>query len=66
MYQVAVVGGDDKVDVRTVQVGERTGAMWIIEQGVKPGERVVVEGVQKVREGIPVRVTSTAAATEFQ
>jgi RND family efflux transporter MFP subunit len=62
MYQVAVVGSDNKVSVRTVSVGERTGSLWIIEEGVKPGERVVVEGVQKVREGMPVRVTAAAPA----
>src|SRR6201981_2872500 len=61
-YQVAVVGSDDKVSVRTVRVGERSGAMWIIEQGLKPGERVVVEGVQKVRDGMPVKVTSATAS----
>jgi len=62
MYQVAVVGSDDKVSVRTVKVGERTGSMWIIEEGVKPSERVVVEGVQKVRDGMPVKVTAAAPA----
>jgi RND family efflux transporter MFP subunit len=62
MYQVAVVGGDNKVSVRTVQVGEQSGPMWIIEKGVKPGERVVVEGVQKVRDGMPVKVATTAAS----
>jgi membrane fusion protein (multidrug efflux system) len=62
MYQVAVVGSDDKVSIRTVQVGERTGAMWIIEQGVKPGERVVVEGVQKVRDGMPVKIATGTAS----
>ena len=62
MYQVAVVGSDDKVSVRTVRVGERSGSMWIIEEGVKAGERVVVEGVQKVRDGMPVKVTTTAAS----
>jgi RND family efflux transporter MFP subunit len=62
MYQVAVVGSDDKVSIRTVQVGERSGPMWIIEQGVKPGERVVVEGVQKVRDGTPVKVVTVSAS----
>src|SRR5947207_12727978 len=62
MYQVAVVGNDDKVSVRTVKVGERSGPMWIIDQGLKPGERVVVEGVQKVRDGMPVKITSAAAS----
>lgn len=60
MYQVAVVGGDSKVRVRTVKVGERTGPMWIIDEGLKPGEQVVVEGVQKVRDGMPVKVMAAA------
>jgi len=62
MYQVAVVSNDDKVSVRTVKVGEQTGPMWIIDQGLKPGERVVVEGVQKVRDGMPVKITSATAS----
>jgi RND family efflux transporter MFP subunit len=62
MYQLAVVGSDDKVSIRTVQVGERSGPMWIIEQGVKPGERVVVEGVQKVRDGMPVKIATATAS----
>jgi RND family efflux transporter MFP subunit len=62
MYQLAVVGSDDKVSIRTVQVGERSGPMWIIEQGVKPGERVVVEGTQKVRDGMPVKIVTASAS----
>jgi len=50
-YQVAVVGTDNKVSIRTVRVGDVTESMWIIEEGLKPGERVVVEGVQKVHAG---------------
>jgi RND family efflux transporter MFP subunit len=53
-YQVAVVGSDNKVSIRPVTVGERVGNLWIITKGVKPGERVVVEGMQKVKEGAPV------------
>jgi RND family efflux transporter MFP subunit len=56
-YQVAAVGNDNKVSLRTVKVGERIGAMWIIDEGLKPGERVVVEGVQKVRENMQVKPT---------
>ena len=48
-YQVAVVGSDDKVSVRTVTVGDRVGNEWVIAEGLKPGERVVAEGIQKVR-----------------
>jgi membrane fusion protein (multidrug efflux system) len=63
-YQVAVVGNDNKVSLRTVSVGERTGAMWIIDEGLKPGERVVVEGVQKVRDSMTVKPTLVAAPAE--
>jgi len=60
-YLVAVVGNDNKVTVRTVKVGEQTGAMWIVEEGLKPGERVVVEGVQKARDGMVVNPTPVTA-----
>jgi RND family efflux transporter MFP subunit len=50
-YQVAVVDGDNKVSIRTVKVGEHVGNQWIIADGLKPGESVVAEGVQKVRPG---------------
>ena len=53
-YRVAVVGGDDKVSIRAVKVGDRVGSMWIIEEGLNPGERVVVEGTQKVRPDVVV------------
>lgn len=53
-YQVAVVDNQDKVSVRTVKVGERVDNLWVIEGGLKPGERVVAEGVQKVMPGMQV------------
>ena len=53
-YQIAVVDGENRVDIRAVKVGERAGAMWIIDEGLKPGERVVAEGVQKVGPGMTV------------
>ena len=53
-YLVAVVGSDNKVSLRPVKVGSRSGTMWVIEEGLKPGERVVAEGMQKVREGVQV------------
>ena len=55
-YQVAVVGDDNKVSIRPVQMGERIGAMWEVTQGLKPGDKVVVQGLQKVREGSTVTV----------
>jgi RND family efflux transporter MFP subunit len=48
-HRIAVVGSDNKVSIRPIKVGERIGTMWIIEDGLKPGERVVAEGIQKVR-----------------
>jgi len=63
-YLVAVVGNDNKVTVRTVKVGERTGALWIVDEGLKPGERVVFEGVQKARDGMVVNPTLVAAPAE--
>lgn len=53
-YMVAVVSGDNKVDIRMVQVGPRIDSDWIIEKGLKPGEQIVVEGIQKVRAGMTV------------
>jgi membrane fusion protein (multidrug efflux system) len=64
-YQVAVVGPDDKVALRTVKAGEQVDGLWVITEGLKPGERVVTEGLQKVKDGIVVRPapdTSAAAA----
>jgi RND family efflux transporter MFP subunit len=63
-YQVAVVGADNKVSIRTVQVGDRVGSDWIISEGLKPGERVVAEGVQKVRPGAQVKPTPFVAETK--
>lgn len=61
-YLLAVVGADNKVDIRPVQVGERVGSEWIIESGIRPGEQVVVEGTQKVRPGMTVTVKPFAQA----
>jgi membrane fusion protein (multidrug efflux system) len=53
-YLVAVVGSDNKVSIKPVKTGARIGSMWIIDEGLKAGDRIVAEGVQKVREGIQV------------
>jgi len=50
-YQVAIVGSDHKVSMRTVKPGETVGTMWVIDEGLKPGEQVAAEGPQKLREG---------------
>lgn len=54
-YQVAVVGDDNKINIRPITVGERVGKLWIVNDGVKAGERVVVEGLMKVRDGATVK-----------
>jgi membrane fusion protein (multidrug efflux system) len=61
--QVAVVGPDNKVDIRTVKPGERVGSLWVIDEGLKPGDRVIVEGLQKVKEGISVKPKPFAIAS---
>src|SRR3989449_1737907 len=63
-YQVAVVGNDNKVSIRPVKVGERVGAMWVLESGVKADEVVIVEGLQKVRDGATVKVKLASAPTK--
>jgi membrane fusion protein, multidrug efflux system len=54
MYQVAVVDPGNKASFRTVQVGSRVGPDWIITEGLKPGDQVIVQGFMKVRDGTPV------------
>lgn len=53
-HQLAVVGPENKVEIRPVKTGRRINQQWIIEEGLKPGERIVVEGVQKARAGVTV------------
>lgn len=57
-YQVAVLGSDSKIHIQPVRVGERSGNLWIIEDGLHFGQSVVVEGIQKVHEGITVVTTN--------
>ena len=54
IHQVAIVDPGNKVRIQPVKLGETVGNQWIVREGVKPGERVIVEGVQKVRPGIQV------------
>jgi RND family efflux transporter MFP subunit len=53
-YRLAVVTADNKVAMRTVKMGARVGSLWVVDEGLNPDERVIVEGLQKVRDGIPV------------
>jgi len=63
-YQVAVVGADDTVAVKVVKVGPRVGSGWLIEDGLAAGDRVVVEGLQRVRNGMKVVAKPAPAAAE--
>lgn len=54
-YSVVVVNSDNKASIRPVKTGERVGQMWMITDGIRAGEQVIVEGVQKAKEGMPVR-----------
>src|SRR5438876_4777907 len=58
--QVVVVKADDTVDVRTVKCDVRVGPLWVIADGLKPGERVVVEGGDRVRQGQKIRLAASA------
>jgi membrane fusion protein (multidrug efflux system) len=62
LYNVAVVGSDNKVSFRNVKVGPRVDSLWVIEEGLKPGEKVVVEGLQRIRDGATVSPKAAAPA----
>lgn len=53
-YQLGIIGAGNKAEIRPVKVGDRTGSDWVISSGLKPGEKVVVEGLQKIRSGVEV------------
>lgn len=61
-YSVAVVSADGKVSMRTVKVGDRIGSLWVIESGLVAGETIVVEGLQKLRDGVTVKPTLVTIA----
>ena len=57
MQSVFTVGPDNKAQMRNIVTADRIGEGWIVTQGLKPGDKVIVEGVQKVRPGAPVQPT---------
>jgi membrane fusion protein, multidrug efflux system len=63
-YMVAVVGPDNKADIRQVKVGERVNSQWVINEGLKPGDRVVAEGIQKVKKDMPVTPKPVSTGSE--
>ncbi|MFA6378357.1 MAG: efflux RND transporter periplasmic adaptor subunit [Candidatus Omnitrophota bacterium] len=71
VFQVAIVGKDNKIEIRTIKPGERVDSLWIIDDGLNPGDVIVIEGTQKVRPGMTVKtkpfettVTPMKASTE--
>ena len=62
-YQVFTVDSQNKAHIQTVKVGEQTSSQWVIESGLKPGDRVVVEGLQKAKEGASVNPRPFAGQT---
>jgi membrane fusion protein (multidrug efflux system) len=60
-FQVGVVGPDNTVEIRSVKVGPRVGTLWVITEGLTPGERVIVAGLQNVRAGAMVKAVPVAA-----
>ncbi len=58
LYNVFVVDTSGKIETREIRVGSRVGSLWLITEGLKPGEKVVFEGLQKVRDGVTVKSSS--------
>jgi len=65
-YQVAVVGPGNKVEIRPIQTADRIGSSWVVTKGLSPGERIVVEGTQKVRPGAVVDPRPAASSQAAQ
>ncbi|WP_179581540.1 efflux RND transporter periplasmic adaptor subunit [Tunturiibacter gelidoferens] len=66
MYQVVVVSPENKAMFRPVKVGERVGPNWIVTEGLKPGEKIIVQGFMKVRQGTPVTPKPYVVASEAE
>ncbi len=60
-FQVAVVGPDNKIEIKAVETGPRVGSLWVIEKGIAASDRIVVEGTQKVRPGLEVNPKTVSA-----
>jgi membrane fusion protein (multidrug efflux system) len=62
-YELGVVDGANRVQIRQVKVGEKVGSLWIIEDGLKAGDQVVVEGLQRIRDGQTVKPVAWSTPT---
>jgi membrane fusion protein (multidrug efflux system) len=63
VQQVAIVGADDVIEIRNVTTGPTHGTRWVIDKGLKPGVRIVVEGLQNVRQGMKVKAKPAPTPT---
>jgi RND family efflux transporter MFP subunit len=63
-YQIALLGAGNKAIIRPVKAGEKVGTMWVIDDGLKAGDQVIVEGVEKVKDGTSVVPRSTQIQAE--
>jgi len=62
-FNVAVVGPDNTISIRSVKVGPRVGDLWVIEEGVESGDKVVVEGLQRLRDGMTVNAVPVSMSS---
>lgn len=65
-YQLGIITADNKAEIRPVKVGARVGTDWVITSGLKTGEKVVVEGLQKIKAGTPVVAKPWTAPPEAE
>ena len=64
-YSVFVVNNENKIETRQIVSGGKVGDMWLIKEGLKPGEEVLIEGLQKVRNGMPVMAETVEFESQF-
>jgi membrane fusion protein (multidrug efflux system) len=64
LHQVYVAGADSKAHVATVNLGAQIGTNWVAESGISAGDKVIIDNLQKLREGVPVSPHAVAAPTE--
>jgi membrane fusion protein (multidrug efflux system) len=65
-YEVAVVDGANRVQIRQVKVGDKVGSLWVVEDGLKAGDQIVVEGMQRIRDGQVVKPVAWSTPTPPQ
>lgn len=58
-----VVGSDDTVELRSLEVSRAIGDQWLVESGLAPGDRIIVSGLQRIRPGMPVKASEESSGT---